>query len=189
MRAPPLRRLVVRLTAVLTAFLALPASGAAQPPLAPGAWTLFEWFLGRGPVEGSGFLLDVSRRTRVRVTDAGVTGDAFDLFVDGAFRAATPSVPGGGTPTGLFDGDAAWAEPGLSHGTLFLDPGRYVITLAVRETAPGLDFGEGFLQADAAPLPVPGIVPEPPPLGPLAGGVILLAPALLATRRTRRRAR
>jgi hypothetical protein len=170
-----------------------PARAAAQLPLAPGAWTLFEWLLGAGPVDGGGFLIDATQRTRVRVTDAGVTGDAFDVLVDGVPRGATPSVPGGGgVLTGLFDGDAAWAEPSLSKGELFLDPGQYLVTLVVRETAPGIAFGEGFIRADAAPAaPLPGVVPEPTTFASLAGGLAALAGFAGLTRRSRlsRRAR
>jgi hypothetical protein len=184
MRAPPLRRLVCCTAAVLA--LAHPAPAAAQQPLAPGGWALFEWFLAPGPVDGSGFLLDAAQRTRVRVTDAGITGDAFDVLVNGVPRGATPSVPGG-TLTGLFDGDAAWASPALSKGELFLDPGQWLITLAVREGAPGVGFGEGFIRADAAPLPPPtGVVPEPAPLASAAGGALLLALSRLARRAPRR---
>lgn len=194
MRAPPLRtrdrahagrhRTLARLTAAVAALaaLAMPARLAAQLPLAPGSWSVFEWFLGVGPVEGDGFLLDATQRTRVRVTDMGTTGDAFDILVNGALLGATPTVPGG-TLTGIFDGDAAWAEPALSKGELFLDPGQYLITLAVRETAPGVDFGEGFIRADAAPLV--GVVPEPAPLASAAGGAALLA--VLTARRRRAR--
>ena len=156
----------------------------AQLPLVPGGWALFEWFLGPGPVDGAGFLLDATQRTRVRVTDAGITGDAFDVFVGGALAAATPSLPGGAL-TGLFDGDAAWAEPALSKGEFFVNPGQYLITLAVREAGSGVAFGEGFIRADAAPLPpVPGVAPEPAPLALLGGGVTLLA---LLARNARRR--
>ena len=163
----------------------------AQTPLALGTWNLFEWFLGPGPVEGSGFLLDATQRTRLRVTDDGVTGDAFDVYVNGALAAATPSLPGG-VITGALDGDAAWGTPGLSRAQLLLDPGHYTITLAVRETGSGIDFGEGFIRADAAPgkapgpnpVPTPGVVPEPSSVASLAGGLGALV--LVARRRARR---
>ena len=176
------RRALARLTAGVAAVVALaaPARAGAQVPLAPGAWAFFEWLLGAGPVEGPGFVLDAAERTRLRVTDAGTTGDAFDVLVNGLLFS-TPSVPGG-TESGLFDPELAWAEPALSKGELFLDPGQYVITLAVREAASGADFGEGYLRADPAPL-APGVVPEPAPLALLAGG----AGVLLLARRARRR--
>lgn len=103
MKAPSLRSSIRRpqrrgiLTTPLIAAvlaLALPAPAAAQSPLAPGGWAFFEWFAGPGPVDGGGFLLDATQRTRVRVTDAGFTGDAFDVFLGGGLVAATPTVPG-----------------------------------------------------------------------------------------------
>jgi len=183
MRAPPPRRSLFCIATLLA--LASPARPlAAQLPLAPATWSLFEWFLGVGPVEGSGFLLDATERMRVRVTDAGATGDAYDVFVNGVFRVGTPTVPGG-TLTGAFDGAAAWAEPGLSKGEFFVDPGLYTITLAVREAGSGFDFGEGFIRADRAP--VVGVVPEPATVALLAGG--LLAIGLTVRRRARAAAR
>jgi hypothetical protein len=181
MKAPLVRRLLF-CTATLLAFT-LPARASAQAQLVPGTWSIFEWFLGIGPVDGSGFLLDATQRMRLRVTDAGVTGDAYDVFVNGLLLAATPSVSGG-VFTGAFDGDVAWADPGLSKVELFLNPGRYMITLAVRETASGFDFGEGFIRADAAPIQIPGVAPEPATVVTLATG--LLGVAVFAPRLRRR---
>jgi hypothetical protein len=186
----PIRAHLLALVLFLLAPAAAPGRLRAQAPLAPGTWSLFEWFLGPGPAEGSGFLLDAAQRTRLRVTDDGITGDAFDVYVNGALAAATPSLPGG-VLTGAFDGDAAWGTPGLSRAELFLAPGQYLITLVVREVGSGVAFGEGFVRADAAPppgptpTPTPGVVPEPSSVASLAGGLGALA---LAARRRARRA-
>ena len=160
MKALRFRSIVLVAALVAVGVAARPA--AAQQPLTLGTWSLFEWFLGVGPVEGDGFAFTALERTRVRVTDSGVTGDAFDILVNGSPFAATPSVAGG-IFTGAFDGPSAWVEPGLSRTEFFLNAGTYTITLAVRETEPGFDFGEGFIRADLAPLaPPPGTtVPEP----------------------------
>ena len=168
--------------AVFLLTVASPARLAAQVPLVRGGpWELFEWFLGPGmPVEGPGF--SVSSPTdpiRVRVTDAGFTGDAFDVFVNGVLFP-TPSVPGG-TNTGALTADAAWADPRLSKLAIDLDPGTYLITLAVREAASGFDFGEGFIRADVRQV-TPGIVPEP-------GTVVLLVTGLAALGLVARRRR
>jgi hypothetical protein len=150
-----LRRAAAAAALMLT--FASPTRGAAQVPLAPGSWMLFEWFFGVGPVDGNGFTLDATQRTSLRVTDDGVSGDAYDIFINGVLFGGTPTMPGG-VFTGAFDGDAAWAHPALSKTQLFLNPGQYTITLAVREAGSGFDFGEGFIRADAAPI---GVVPEP----------------------------
>jgi hypothetical protein len=190
MRVPVMLSTRLLLAASLLAGLALPGGRLrAQAPLVPGMWTVFEWFLGAGPVDGAGFLLEAAQPTRLRVTDDGATGDAFDLFVNGALLAATPSVPGG-VLTDAFDGDAAWKAPGLSRAELVLDPGRYTITLAVREVGSGYTFGEGYVRADAVlpapPTPPqgPSVVPEPATVASLGTGLLFLASA--ARRRSRR---
>ncbi|MEO8336152.1 MAG: PEP-CTERM sorting domain-containing protein [bacterium] len=173
----------VRLSFVIATLLAMasPSRLAAQMPLTPGAWSFFEWFLGVGPVDGDGFSFTASQRTRLRVTDDGVSGDAFDIFLNGALLFATPAVAGG-IFTGAFDGDAAWAAPELSKGEVFLQPGQYTITLALRDASSGFDYGEGFVRIDDAPPPV-NTVPEPATAGLFAAGLIGIG---LARRRTMR---
>jgi hypothetical protein len=183
MRAPPLYRLSITVATIVA--LSSPSVLEAQTPLTPGTWSLFEWFAGVGPVDGNGFLLNATQRTRVRVTDDGVTGDAFDIFLNGVFLLGTPSVPDG-VFTGALDGDAAWADPGLSKIDFFLLPGQYTITLAVRQTASGFDYGEGFLRADDAPLPPVSTVPEPATVGLFAAGLFGIGVARWRTARARR---
>jgi hypothetical protein len=166
MRLQRLRHLIAGL-AILGA-LGSPARAEAQASLVPGSWSLFEWFFGVGAVDGPGFTLDATQRMRLRVTDVGVSGDAFDIFINGLLVFGTPSVPGG-VFTGAFDGDGGWANAGLSHGELFLDPGQYTITLALREAAPGFDFGEGFIRADVATA---SVAPEPATVVTLASGLL-----------------
>jgi hypothetical protein len=178
MLAPAFRRALA--VAGVLAVAAGPTRAAAQQPLVPGSWQLFEWLLGAGPVEGSGFsIVGSSQAVRVRITDAGVSGDAFDVLVNGAPFASTPSVVGG-VNTGALTGDAAYANAALSKTEFELAPGSYVITLNVRQTAPGFAFGDGFIRAD---LVATEIVPEPSVVLLLAAGVGALAAA-----RTRRRA-
>jgi hypothetical protein len=172
---------VLRRAAAVLGLLAAalgPTRLAAQQPLTPGSWQLFEWLLGVGPVAGQGFsVVGATSAVRVRVTDAGFSGDAFDVRVNGALLAATPTVPGG-VNTGALTGDAAYASPALSKAEFVLAPGgNYVITLAVRETAPGFGFGEGFIRADFE------VIPEPSTVALLAVGA-----AALGAVRLRRRA-
>ena len=175
----------VRLSFVIAIILAMssPSRLAAQMPLTPGSWSFFEWFLGVGPVEGDGFSFTASQLTRLRVVDDGVSGDAFDIFLNGALLFGTPSVTGG-VYTAAFDGDAAWAAPELSKGEIFLQPGQYTITLAVRDAASGFDYGEGFMRIDDATPPV-NTVPEPATAGLFAAG--LFGVGLVRWRTARRR--
>ena len=143
----------------------------AQQALVPGAWQSFEWFDGLGAVDGNGFFIGAtSQRIRLWVTDAGFTGDAFNVSVNGSVRGATPSVLAG-INTGAFTGDAAWADPRLSKLELLLDPGQYTVTLATRELSPGLTFGEGFVRADLVPI-LGTVVPEPSTVALLATGLV-----------------
>jgi hypothetical protein len=103
-----------------------PRLAAAQQPLAFGIWEPFEWLNGEGPVEGLGFGVASLLETRVRVTDAFFSGDAFDVFVNGVLtpRAQTPLVADGEGSADVSTGDQAWAHPALSRVEFLLGPGR-----------------------------------------------------------------
>lgn len=161
-----------------------PAAAIAQQPLLFGSWSVFEWFLGIGPVEGDGFSVSsATDRIRLRVTDAGFSGDAFDIFVNGSpFTGGTPTVTGG-VDTGALTGSAAYADARLSKREMMLDPGQYIITMALRENASGFDYGEGFMRADRVRVdPPPNVIPEPATVALVAAG---LAGVAFAARRRR----
>ena len=163
--------------------LASPARLAAQVPLVPGGpWQLFEWVLGLGPLDPSGFSLNAAQDVRVRLTDVGFTGDAFDILVSGPggpFLSSTPSVPGG-INTGALTGDAAWADPRLSKTEFVLGPGNWLITLDVREAGSGFQYVDGYIRADLVQV---GVIPEPSSVALLATGVAGLAGIRLRARR------
>jgi hypothetical protein len=167
--------------AALLAATAMPA--AAQEALSFGSWQTFTWIIqdgmGADPVDGDGFSFESAFQTRIRITDAGDAGDAFGVFVNGSPFGLTPSMTY--APVGAYTGDEAWADPQFSQLEFFLDPGRYTITLTVREDA-GFGYGEGFIRADE--LTAGSVVPEP-------ATFVLMATALAAlpliARRHRRR--
>lgn len=152
---------------------ATPSRLAAQLPLASGTWEYFNFFLGAGqPVDGDGFTIQsTTDQIRISLTDLAWAGDAYDIFVDGSLIGGTPSVSGPEVDYG-FDADAAFATPELSHGIFYLAAraNPYIITLNVRETAPGFDDGDGAIRADLIP-PQPNTVPEPASLILMATGM------------------
>ncbi|MEO5818684.1 MAG: PEP-CTERM sorting domain-containing protein [Gemmatimonadaceae bacterium] len=182
MRVRPHLRLSFAIAIILA--ISSPSRLVAQMPLTPGSWSFFEWFLGVGPVDGNGFSFTAGQLTRLRVTDDGVSGDAFDIFLNGALLFATPGVTGG-VYTTAFDGDAAWAAPELSKGEIFLQPGQYTITLNVRDASSGFDYGEGFVRIDDVVSPPVNTVPEPATAGLFALGLFGIGAARWRSTRQR----
>ncbi len=168
-----------------TVGMATPTVVTAQQALTIGTWTPFEWFNGVGPVEGLGFSFSPAQRVSLRVTDAGVTGDAFDIFLNGSRLFFTPDVMGS-FDTEALDGEAAWENSALSKASFLFLPGDFTVTLELRIAAPGFPGGEGFLRFDVDPIdpvdPVDPIDPVDPPVNavPEPSSVLLTAVGLLA---------
>lgn len=87
------------------------------------------------------------------VTDAFVTGDAFNVYDYGKLIGVT-SVPTIGTITGISDPQLALLDPNLSHGYFQLSAGSHSITIDPYQVlVPGAAY---FTAVDpAAPIPEP----------------------------------
>lgn len=176
-----------RMTAAVgfTVALAAPTIVTAQMPLVAGNWARFEYFDGIGRVEGSGFSFSsLTQRIRLRVTDVGFSGDAFDIFSNGVRILGTPDVTGG-VDTGIFDPGIAFMTAGLSSAERLLDAGTYTFMVVLRTAGSGFNEGEGFLRVDL----VDGTPPPPPPVDviPEPASVLLMATGLLGLAAVSRR--
>jgi hypothetical protein len=87
------------------------------------------------------FIASLTDPVLFRITDAWLTGDQFEVYVNGQLALTTNSVPDGGsavnpaypaTPTPFPVQAQVWAanaHPGYSHGELVLDPGFYFLNV------------------------------------------------------------
>src|SRR5262245_27787105 len=154
------RRLLVLASLWLALGISSPA--AATSITVDGGWLNFTWTDGIGPIDtpSDGFQFTSATSVVVQITDAGLIGDRFEIFVDSASQGLT-SAPVGSGPSGAFSGPAAWADSRLSKISLNLGPGSYDIDISVN-TSIAVPAG-GFIQ-------VLSVVPEPSLLGMLALG-------------------
>ena len=151
-----------------TVGIATPTVVTAQQALTIGTWTPFEWFTSVGPFDPLSFSFSPAQRVRLRVTDAGFSGDAFNIFSHGEFRGTTTDVTGG-FDTGASDGETAWLNPALSKESFLFLPGGspFTVTLVLLSAGSGFDEGEGFLRFDVeASTPPPVDPPVTPPVVP-----------------------
>jgi hypothetical protein len=143
---------------VLVAVLVVPgiALGVTLPP---DEWGYFYWNNNAGdwvtyPYEG--FHVTSASTFAVTVTDVGVSGDAFDVYVGGS-KTLIFSTPHVDQTPGITVGDnydAALASPLYSHGSVVLPAGTYDIHIWVREQSPGYSGGGGGIRAEATPVPI-----------------------------------
>lgn len=100
------------------------------------------------------------------ITDAFVTGDRFEVYVDGALALTTPAVPAGagpeispdapGLPVPFVDQasvNAAFASPIYSHGNVVVPGGNHLINVKDVAFPPGTS-GAGFALRAAVATPV-----------------------------------
>ena len=142
---------VVLLTAGL--LVAFAESVQATPITVDGGWQAFSWTSGPGvwDLEGA-FTYNVASPTDLKVTDAFIDGDRFEVY-DGGLLIGTTSVPANDGAQISGDPDGAFADARWSSGEFLMAPGAHSITLKTIQIANGFPGGTGYLRVDTIPAP------------------------------------
>ncbi len=102
---------------------------------------------------GNTIELDLDSSAYLQVTDFGLPGDVFDVYINSVL-AFTTSAPGVGLP--IFDPEAAFASSVISSGSILLEAGLYSIDIFAN-SAPFLAY-QGLIQAVSAAVPAPSVL-------------------------------
>ncbi len=124
--------------------------------------TLLDDFAFNSPNEQA-FSFTLTRDGVLRVTDAGLPGDQFQIVLNGSPLGNTSSVAAGSADQGV-DFAGAYVNPLFSHGEWSLHAGSYTVRGVVLASPDGAGIGALAVA-----------VPEPTSLALLLGGLALLA--------------
>jgi|GEM_PF-3030671 len=126
------------------------------------------------PSQDELWLVSSSEKVLFRITDAWLTGDQFEVYVNGALALTTPSVPNGGSPEIKPDLVAvpapftkqgklygAYAGAQYSHGEIVLPAGDHLINIKLI-ASPVTGAGLGVL-AEPYHAPTPETTPKTGP--------------------------
>jgi hypothetical protein len=180
------RAVVLGVVAALTV-LGIPSLSFADPYSVGDGWHSFSWTGTGGSQVESPFTFSSAGAVAVKVTDAYVSGDRFQLFDNGQLIGTTSQINGSAPWTD--SPDVAFASSMFSNGIFALGAGAHSLTLTDIQSPTGYPGGSAFLRFDAVNTGGNGSVasvttPEP---GTLA--LVGLGLAGLAVRRARRRFR
>jgi len=117
-----------------------------------------------GQTSGNAFTFNALAPVLLKVTDAFLYGDIFDVYDGLTFLFTTsPSAIGGGVTT---DPDLAFADPLYSSGSILLAAGAHAINIF--NTSGPVSGGGAYMEVETA-------VPEPVTLALVGGGLLGLA--------------
>ena len=157
---------------VMLALLVCAGPGWAGAITVGGGWSPFNWGSGQpAPVAENPFTFTTPPEgATLKMTDAALAGDQFEVFRDATSLGLTPWVDA--TDDWTDDPDFAYSDPRWSHRAWYL-PGGEAVNININVVTNPYGYGTAYLRVDAG-------VPEP-------GTVLLLGAGLLALAAIRRR--
>jgi hypothetical protein len=150
-----LKRLYVLLA--IACGLCLPPAALAGPIVVDAGWYSFSVAGVGSPASGNPFTFTAVGPVLLKVTDAYLVGDVFDVYVNSVLAFTTSSPGPGPYPADVFTNnpDEAFASPLWSSGSIWLNPGSYSVDIFAR-AAPWPGSAGAFIEVESA-----AAIPEP----------------------------